>query len=138
MIPGMKGGSLADAATGYLLNIGTKIPPTRSCRVLFYILDDAGNPVAEPDPIKWATFFRDREKYVLKRDSLPGDVSVITIFTGIDYRSRYGIFEDESSPILWETVIFGGPHDRYQNGYTSREDALAGHEAALQLAGAGP
>jgi hypothetical protein len=61
----------------------------------------------------------------LKQDILPDDTCVSTVFTGIDY---------VSPPRLWETIIFGGSHDQYQDRYTSREDALAGHEKALALA----
>jgi hypothetical protein len=34
----------------------------------------------------------------------------------------------------FSTSAASGPHDGYENRYTSREDALAGHEAALNLA----
>jgi hypothetical protein len=36
--------------------------------------------------------------------------------------------------LLWETMIFGGPHDAYKEQYNSRKAALAGHQRALALA----
>jgi hypothetical protein len=32
-------------------------------------------------------------------------------------------------------MIFGGPHDGYQDRYTSRQEALEGHQKALALVG---
>jgi hypothetical protein len=89
-----------------------------------YVLDKNGNPVHEPDMVKWGAFLMSNAK-CLKQDALPNGTCVSTVFIGVDYRSP---------PRLWETMIFGGAHDEYQYRYTSREDALAGHEKALALA----
>src|ERR1700676_1212295 len=85
-----------------------------------YVLDKNGNPVHEPDMVKYGAFLASDAK-ILKRDTLPDGTSVSTIFSGIEYLSP---------PPLWETVVFGGAHDGYQYRYASREDALAGHEKA--------
>ena len=59
-----------------------------------------------------------------------GEVMVSTVFShGICHR-----WGDEGDPVLWETMIFGGEHDQYQERYTSYEDALEGHKAAVKLA----
>jgi len=89
-----------------------------------YVLDQEGNPVHEPDMATFGRFIASEAK-LLRQDALPSDVLVSTVFTGIDYLSP---------PRLWETMIFGGSHDQYQDRYTSREDAFAGHEKALSLA----
>jgi len=89
-----------------------------------YVLDNKGNPVHEPDMVKFGRFLVSDAK-VLKQDILPDGTCVSTVFTGVDYLSP---------PRLWETVIFGGHHDQYERRYASREDALAGHEQALALA----
>jgi hypothetical protein len=89
-----------------------------------YVLDKNGNPVHEPDMVKFGKFLASDAK-ILKRDTLPNGTCVSTVFSGVDYLSP---------PRLWETVIFGGAHDGYQYRYTSREDALAGHERALAFA----
>lgn len=59
-----------------------------------------------------------------------GDVRISTVFLCIDHRFS---IEEDAKPILWETMIFGGEHDQYQRRYTSHEDALAGHQVALDL-----
>jgi len=54
-------------------------------------------------------------------------IFVSTVFLGLDHGWNGEI------PLLWETMIFGGEHDQYQERYTSHEDALEGHEKALKL-----
>ncbi len=56
------------------------------------------------------------------------DVRVSTVFLGLDHSW------DEGPPVLWETMIFGGIHDDYQERYTSYKDARLGHERAVVLA----
>lgn len=100
-----------------------------------YILDDAGNPVAEPDMLKWARWFgehtNDRQ---VARTKLPDDVTVSTVFLGLDHSFEPG------KVLLFETMIFNGPLDETQCRYETREQALAGHEyyvAAAKYAAGG-
>ena len=97
-----------------------------------YILDENGNPVPEPDLLTWAKWFGDLEKTRVASDMIGQtggeQIHVSTIFLGIDH--GFGT----SDPVLWETMIFGGYHDQYQERYTSREDAVVGHAAAVLLA----
>lgn len=99
-----------------------------------YILDEAGNPQPEPDLLKWGKWLETGNRRV-KQDTLPNGVKVSTVFLGLDHSFRFG--DDRFTdlpPVLWETMIFGGPHDQYQDRYTSKEAALEGHEYALKLA----
>ena len=57
------------------------------------------------------------------------DIFVSTVFLGLDHAWP----KDDVTPMLWETMIFGGEHDQYQDRYTSVEDALEGHQTALTL-----
>lgn len=92
-----------------------------------YILDPVGNPQPESDLIRWAEWMQSQDRKV-KVDKI-GKVRVSTVFLGIDHNfSRFG------PPILWETMIFGGPHDQYQERYTSLKAAKTGHEKAVTLA----
>ena len=92
-----------------------------------YILVD-GEPVEEPDLIKWAEWFGQTDVRVLAKSKAPDGSEVSTIFLGLDHSFGCG------PPVLWETMIFGGEHDQYQDRYSSREDAMKGHEKALALA----
>jgi hypothetical protein len=50
------------------------------------------------------------------------EAEVSTVFLGIDYRAL-----DRGAPLLWETMVFGGSHDRWCKRYASYDEALAGH-----------
>lgn len=39
-------------------------------------------------------------------------------------------------PVLYETMVFGGPHDGRQERYHTREEALAGHARVVEMASA--
>lgn len=77
----------------------------------------------------WAEWqSRHPDKRILQRDELPKGVVVSTIFLGLD--QNWG----RPPPLLWETVILGGPHDQYQERYATAEEARDGHAEALKLA----
>lgn len=97
----------------------------------WYILDNNNKPVAKPmlEAAKWLEEGSDRR--IVKQDQI-NDVFVSTVFLGLDH-SMY--WDEDKTPVLWETMIFGGTHDQeYQERYTSYEDALEGHQKALEVA----
>jgi hypothetical protein len=94
-----------------------------------YILNAHGKAVLCRNKTRFWKWFERTENRILRKDDLPNGVSVSTVFLGIDHR-----FSGRGPPILWETMIFGGKHDRYQERYSSRSAALKGHSAALALA----
>lgn len=98
-----------------------------------YILDEDGEPVPEPDLLKWGAWYREADRHVAVT-IVGGDgdhqVRVSTVFVGMDHNFG-GV---NSTPILWETMIFGGPNSDYMRRYTTRADALAGHEEAARTA----
>jgi hypothetical protein len=90
-----------------------------------YILEGK-TPVVEPDLLKWAEWFEKNDRYV-EHTVLPGGVEVSTIFLGLDYSFGGG------EPLLFETMIFGGDHNRYQRRYATWKQAEAGHQEAIEL-----
>lgn len=95
-----------------------------------YILDENNHPIEVEDLHVWASFMQGHEKNrQIAKDELPGGVRVSTVFLGLDHS-----FGEVGLPVLWETMIFGGPNDQYQERYTSHEAALEGHARALKLA----
>ena len=87
------------------------------------------NGDAEPceSLFEWAEWFeRSRDTRTLRRDTI-GDVLISTVFLALDHAFGGMV------PVLWETMIFGGPHDAYQERYTSKDAALAGHARAVAL-----
>ena len=92
----------------------------------WYILDNNNKPVAKP-VLEASQWLEDNDnRRIVKRDEI-GDILVSTVFLGLDHAW------DSDIPVLWETMIFGGEHDQYQERYTSYEDALEGHKKAITL-----
>lgn len=52
-----------------------------------------------------------------------GEATVSTVFLSLDHN-----FSGIGPPILWETMIFGGPHDNYQERYASEDAAKEHHQ----------
>ncbi len=98
-----------------------------------YILDDNGEPVPCDDVEVWARWFerasRDRSRIIAQdldeRDPAK-TVKVSTVFIGLDH--QWG----DGPPVLWETLVFGGVLDGEMRRYTSRAEALRGHQAMCE------
>ena len=90
-----------------------------------YILDKKGNPVAEPDLEKWEIWFTDARRHVAEEKI--GDSRISTVFLGLDHSFGGG------TPVLWETMVFGGKLDREQDRCSgSREQAEAMHACMVE------
>lgn len=90
-----------------------------------YILQDR-EPVECEDLHEWGAWISKVEnKRVLSTEI--GDVRVSTVFLGLDH--SFG----EGAPVLFETMIFGGEHDQYQDRYCSYDEAEKGHQEAINL-----
>jgi hypothetical protein len=91
-----------------------------------YRLDEKGNPIAEPDLIKWAQWFEKSERSVAQEQI--GESGISTVFLGLDHS-----FSECGSPILWETMVFGGKLDQEQDRCGgSREQAEAMHARMVE------
>lgn len=86
-----------------------------------YILDADGNPVPCPDLMTWGRWMQTADRHVaLTRFE---GVRISTVFLGLDHSW------DDGPPVLFESMVFGGPLDGEMRRYTSRADADAGHTA---------
>lgn len=90
-----------------------------------YILD-GHTPVPVASILEWGQWFEKANRVVAK-DKVNG-VEVSTVFLGLDH--QWG----DGPPLLFETMIFGGPHDEDQWRYSTWDEAVTGHVAALKLA----
>lgn len=97
---------------------------------LRYILDEQGEPVPCDDITEWGHFYenKDARRVAQDRDEGPDkiDVWISTVFLALDH--QYG----KGPPILWETMVFGGPLDGEQDRYSSRAAALRGHQVMCE------
>jgi hypothetical protein len=92
-----------------------------------YILDGR-TPIVERDLLTWAKWFEHNNR-IVKSTYLPDGVHVSTVFLGIDHAFAF----TGGAPILFETMIFGGEHDDYQERYSTWEEAEQGHQRAIEL-----
>jgi hypothetical protein len=88
-----------------------------------YILVDR-KPVVEEDVIKWARWFETNDRHIGK-DKI-NDATISTIFLSLDHAY-------DGKPILFETMIFGGKFDGYQERYHTIEEAREGHKKAIEM-----
>lgn len=124
--------------------------------VHYWILDENHEPVRSTVE-EWAVWFENSNNRIVETTDIPypgaeqrrldptrstkilklpltekvvtNTVTVSTIFLGLDHRfSGYG------PPILFETMIFGGPHDEYMDRCCTWDEALKMHKRGVWLA----
>ena len=88
-----------------------------------YILDGK-TPVPCFDITKWGS--QSKGDKIVGKDQFNG-VSVSTVFLGMDHSFNGG------TPVLFETMIFGGEYDQYQERYCTWDEAEKGHQIACEL-----
>lgn len=78
--------------------------------------------------LEWGEMFEDYSKKEVGLTLMRrGHIS--TIFLGVDQ----GYSFDDSPPILFETMIFIGKYDGYQERYATWEEAEEGHKKAVKM-----
>lgn len=92
-----------------------------------YILVN-GEPVLVEDLEAWARWFDQARKEGKTRlgRAILGDVKVTTVFLAFDHN-----LDDEGPPLVFGTLISGGPHDGKEWNYATLDQALLGHERAI-------
>ena len=97
----------------------------------FYLLDENKQPyeVSLEESYK---LYDDPEMKIVQQDKLDNGKFVSTVFLGWDLN-----VSPHHKPVLFETMIFNDVESRADicmNRYTSYEEALAGHQRALEIA----
>lgn len=85
--------------------------------------------VTVDDLIDWAKWFEENRRSRHVGDYEANGIRVSTVFLGLDHSFMSG------RPQWFETMIFGGEHDGYQDRYSTWKQAEDGHRHALELAG---
>ncbi len=91
----------------------------------YYVLD-GHNPKEVDDILGWAASFEDTKSRVVDQTKI-GESEISTVFLGLNH--RYG----EGEPLLFETMIFGGKEDGFQERYSTWDEAVKGHEIACNM-----
>ena len=90
----------------------------------FIEIDDDVKPAS--NLLQWCLGYEYANRKVA--DDHVGEVHVSTVFLGLDY--NYG---HAPHPVLYETMVFGGPHHEHQRRYCTRAEAAAGHYETLRM-----
>ncbi len=100
-------------------------------RPLYY--DINGKPYEGNKPhLQWARDKASKDSARIQQDYVFwgfGKSNVSTVWLGLDHS-----FDGKGPPIIFETMIFGGPINGYQWRYSTKEEALAGHKKVLYKA----
>lgn len=94
-------------------------------RVLGYVLD-GHTPRQTKDWAEFEAFSVDFERRRVAHTDLADDVRVSTVFLRWDHN-----FYDDGPPILFETMVFGGPFDQQHQRYETWDEAQAGHQRVV-------
>ena len=89
-----------------------------------YAEDGTKSTVRCEDMIKVAKLFDDPEYRKVWLTRLSEEVSVSTVFMMLDHG-----FKDV--PVLFETMVFGGPMDGYTRRYHTYDEAMEGHHETV-------
>lgn len=88
-----------------------------------YILDEQGNPVEEPDVLKWGEWFESSNAKRFVAESKYNNLRISTVFMALDH----AVFQTDP-PLLYETMLFGGKYDGETERYSTKREALLGHQ----------
>lgn len=91
-----------------------------------YFKLEGKEPVQVTDCLEWARWFENFDGRVVARDDLH-DAVVSTVFLGLNH--QFG----DGPPLIFETLVFGGPIDGQMSRYSTWDEAAAGHIAMMGL-----
>jgi len=74
--------------------------------------------------MEWSTMLHTTDRHVAV--TMVDDVRISTVFLGLDHAFK------EGEPLLFETMVFGGPLDQEMNRYTTWEEAERGHKVMVK------
>ena len=93
---------------------------------VFYVLEGKEVVCVGDDVELWSQRF-ELDNRQIGDDHIDG-VRVSTVFMGVDHN-----FDPDGEPLLFETMIFGGEHDKERWRYSTFDEAEAGHVRAVDL-----
>lgn len=73
----------------------------------------------------WCALLRDHDYRRVALDYI-GDVKVSTVWLGLDHN-----YFGDGPPLIFETMVFGGPMDQDPYRWSTEEEAKAGHDMAV-------
>ena len=95
--------------------------------LLYYILHDDHTITSTDDVLEWARWFEIRDNRRVALTEARFGATVSTVFLGIDH--NWG----DGPPLIFETMVFGGPMDQNQVRYSTYEETLRGHALMVKV-----
>jgi hypothetical protein len=92
---------------------------------MYYILDNDKKIVKATDK-EYTEFFKNPDARRVALDEINGS-RISTVFLGLDHR-----FDEKGPPILFETMVFGGPLDQEQERCCTWDDAEMMHTMMVE------
>lgn len=92
-----------------------------------YVREQDGTIRQANSMTEWGEYFSDRESRRIAQDDIGEEISVSTVFLGMDHG-----FGGGGPPIVFETMVFGGVLDEYQWRYATEEEARANHNEIVE------
>lgn len=92
-----------------------------------YTLDETHTPHREPDILVWAEWMVHNN--IVAHTTIDANVKVSTAFLGIDTT-----ISAKGPPLLFETMVLGGPLDQKQWRYPTWAKAMTGHTLVVARA----
>jgi|SRR3990167_8666827 len=89
-----------------------------------YILD-GHRPVPCNNILEWGRWFEKANRHVA--NDTKNNINVSTIFLGLDRSFGQG------PPILFETMVFGGKHNKDMERYSTWKEAEKGHKKMCEI-----
>lgn len=87
-----------------------------------YILE--GKQIKIVDLSTWTKWFETADRHIAK--DYVKDSYISTEFLGVDHQSISG-----GPPLLFKTMVYGGPMDGKMNRYTTYDEAKDGHQLMI-------
>ena len=97
--------------------------------IKWYILDENHTPRVA-DVIEAGIWMEKKDNIIVKKTQVDKNILVSTVFISLDHSFE---INKKHIPILFETMIFGGEYDQYQERYETWDQALEGHEECIQM-----
>lgn len=99
--------------------------PLWKANPMYWVLGPRHRLIPVKDVFEWGAFFEDFKKRRVAQTNV-GDANVSTVFLGIDHNFSGGV------PLLFETMVFGGPHDDATFRYPTWAAAKRGHNRIVK------
>lgn len=77
--------------------------------------------------MEWVHKFETDDEKIVQQTRGEDGTLVSTVWLGINHNWGKG------PPLIFETMVFGGDHDGYQERHSTETEAIEGHEEACQL-----